>query len=196
LILHAWSTHAAAATGMDRLVLLTTESLHLAAAGAWLGSLAPLLIVIGKLPADQGAIAARRFSPLGMLCAAALAATALIQGEFLIGGLARLVGSDYGLVALVKLAMLAALLGLAATNRFRYLPALTGSTGADARRRLRRNIGLETTVGLAAVLAAAFLSSLPPARHAQAAWRMNLPMPGEMGQSSPSEYGASASAPS
>ena len=196
LILHAWATHAAAAQGMDRPILLATESLHLAAAGAWLGSLAPLFIVVGRLPASQGAMAARRFSPLGMLCAAALTATALIQSGFLIGGLTGLIDRDYGLVALVKLAILAVLLSLAAMNRFRHLPAMSSSESADARRRLRRNIGLETAAGLAAVLAAAFLSSLPPARHSQSASRMSLPMLAEIGQSSQFEYGTSASAPS
>jgi len=196
LILHAWATHAAAAQGIDRPILLTVESLHLLAAGGWLGSLAPLLVIVGRLPANQGALAARRFSPLGMVCAATLAGTALIQGGLLIRSLSGLFGTDYGLVALAKLTMLVVLLGLAAANRFLHLPGLTGSTAPDAKRRLRRNIGLETTIGLAAVLAAAFLSSLPPARHAQSAWEMNLPALGEVEQSSQSEQNISVSADS
>src|SRR5262249_24329435 len=43
LILQTWSTHAAAA---DHVILLGAESLHLLAAGAWLGSLAPLLMAV------------------------------------------------------------------------------------------------------------------------------------------------------
>src|SRR5215471_5068287 len=54
LILQTWSTHAAATKGMDGAVLLGAESLHLVAAGAWLGSLAPLFLTVGALAPDQG----------------------------------------------------------------------------------------------------------------------------------------------
>ena len=170
LILQTWSTHAAAAEGMDRIVLLGAESLHLLAAGAWLGSLAPLFIAVGALPPDQGALTARRFSPLGMLCVAVLSGTALAQSWVLIGGLPGLVGTDYGRVALVKLALLLVLLALAAANRFRYAPAMGGAAGAVAKRGLRRSIAVETAVGLVAVFAASLLADLPPALHQQPVW--------------------------
>jgi len=170
LVLQTWSTHAAAAEGIDRAVLLGAESLHLLAAGAWLGSLAPLFIAAGALAPDQGARATRRFSPLGMLCVTILAGAALAQSWILIGGLLALVGTDYGRVALVKLALLLVLLALAAANRFRYAPAMHGPVGADAKRRLRRSIAVETAVGLAAVLAASLLADLPPALHQQPVW--------------------------
>jgi putative copper resistance protein D len=170
LILQTWSTHAAAAGGMDRIILMGAEFLHLLAAGAWLGSLAPLFIAVGALAPEQGARAARRFSPLGMLCVALLSATALAQSWILIGDLPRLVGTDYGRVALVKLALMLVLLALAAANRFRYVPAMGGAAGADTRRGLRRSIAVETAVGLAAVFAASLLANLPPALHQQPSW--------------------------
>jgi len=170
LILQTWSTHAAAAEGFDRAALLAAEPLHLLAAGAWLGSLGPLFIAVGALDPDQGSVAARRFSPLGLLCVAILAGAALAQGWILIGGLPGLVGTDYGRVALVKLALLLVLLALAAVNRFRYAPAMRGPAGADARRGLRRSVAAETAVGLAAVLAASLLADLPPAQHQQPVW--------------------------
>ena len=148
----------------NRAILLAAGSLHLLAAGAWLGSLAPLFIMIGVLPADQGVRTARRFSPIGALCVIVLVGTALAQSWILIGSLARLVGTDYGLVALAKVALLLVLLGLAVANRFRHTPALDGPVSARARAkaRLRMSIGLEIIVGLTAVLAAALLSDLPP----------------------------------
>ena len=170
LILQTWSTHAAAAEGIGRVILLGAESLHLLAAGAWLGSLAPLFIAVGALAPDQGARAAQRFSPLGMLCVAILAGAAVAQGWILIGGLPALLGTDYGRVALAKLALLLVLLAFAAANRFRYAPAMHGSGGADAKRGLRRSIAVETAVGLAAVFAASLLADLPPAFHQQPGW--------------------------
>ena len=183
LILQTWSTHAAAAAGLDEAVLLTSQSSHLLAAGAWLGSLVPLFIAIGLLDSEQGARASRRFSPLGILCVAVLAGTALAQSWILIGGLTAFVGTDYGHVALVKLALLLTLLAFAAANRFRYTPAMQGATSADARRALRRSIAAETAVGLLAVLAASLLADLPPARHQQPlwpfAWQFNLAIVGD-----------------
>lgn len=170
LVLQTWSTHAAAATGVDEVVLLLSQSLHLLAAGAWLGALAPLFIAIGALDPDRGARASRRFSPLGMLCVAVLAATALAQSWLLIGGLAGLVGTDYGRIALVKLVLLLLLLAFAAANRFRHTPAMIGPTNAGAKRSLRRCIAAETAVGLLAVFAASLLADLPPALHQQPLW--------------------------
>jgi putative copper export protein/mono/diheme cytochrome c family protein len=170
LILHAWSAHAAATGGSNGAILLGAESLHLLAAGAWLGSLAPLFILAGALPPDRGFRAARRFSPLGILCVLILAGTALAQGWILIGGLAGLIGTDYGWVALAKLALFLVLLALAAANRLRHTPALGGPGGEAARRRLRRSIAAETIIGLAVVLAAALLADLPPALHEQPVW--------------------------
>lgn len=170
LILQTWATHAAAAAGFDEVVLLTSQSLHLLTAGAWLGALTPLFIVVGALDPDRGARASRRFSPLGMLCVAVLAATALAQGWVLIGGLAGLVGTDYGRIALVKLVLLLVLLAFAATNRFRHTPAMIGPTNAGAKRALRRSIATETAVGLLAVFAASLLADLPPALHQQPLW--------------------------
>jgi len=167
LVLHIWSTHAAAAEGTDRVVLLGAEALHLLAAGAWLGSLAPLLIAIGMLAPDHGARAALRFSPLGIVCVLVLAAAALAQSWILIGGIPRLVGTDYGRVALLKLTLLLVLLALASANRYRYAPAMLGAKSADARRRLRRSIGVETAVGLLVVFAASLLADLRPALHQQ-----------------------------
>lgn len=135
------------------------------AAGSWLGSLVPLFMAVGALSPDQGARAAQRFSPLGMLCVTILAGAALAQSWILIGGLAGLFGTDYGRVALAKLALLLVLLAFAAANRFRYAPAMHGPAGTDAKRRLRLSIAVETGIGLAAVLAASLLADLPPALH-------------------------------
>lgn len=114
----------------------------------------------------QGARAVRRFTPLGLSCVAVLAATALVQGWILIGGLPGLIGTDYGRVASAKLALFLISLVIAAVNRFRHTPALGGLTGGDAKRRLRRSIGVEMAVGLTVVLAAAVLAARVPARHA------------------------------
>src|SRR5258708_33652897 len=68
LVLHAWSGHAAALEGRDGIMLLASEVPHLLAAGAWLGSLVALLILIRRLDPQHSAFAVRRVSPVGILC--------------------------------------------------------------------------------------------------------------------------------
>ena len=66
IVLQGWTAHAAAAEGSARVILLGAETLHLLAAGAWLGSLLALFLFARALPPDQGARALLKFSPLGM----------------------------------------------------------------------------------------------------------------------------------
>ena len=165
--LQAGHSHAASMDGGPSLLLLS-EAVHLLAAGAWLGGLLPLLALVAAAPPEAAAIASRRFSPLGTACVLLLAVTAAYQSWILIGGLPGLIGTGYGLVALLKLALFAALLGFACHNRFRLTPRLAAAPGTKSR--LVRSIGIETGVGLLVVLAAGLLTSLPPAVHLQPLW--------------------------
>lgn len=160
--------HSHAASMQSGPSLLLSAAVHLLAAGAWLGGLTPLLVLIAAAPPEVAALASRRFSPLGTACVLLLAITAAYQSWMLIGSLPGLIGTGYGLVALLKLALLAVLLGLACNNRFRLTPALANAAGAQ--RGLLRSIGIETGVGLMVVLVAGLLTSLPPAMHVQPVW--------------------------
>jgi putative copper resistance protein D len=163
-LLEAGHSHAFAMShGLSALLL--SQAVHLLAAGAWLGGLLPLLIVVQESPLDIAALAARRFSTLGLFAAALLAATALFQGAVLSGSLKGLTETAYGAVLLIKATLFAALIGLAAVNRLRFTPALLGPQGEMNRRALALSIGLETTLGLCVVLAASVLSSLEPGMH-------------------------------
>ena len=77
-------------------VLLASDVVHLFGAGAWLGGLVPLLLVVRDAPAKAGASAARWFSPMGKLCLVALAASAMFQGWVLVESIPGLVGTAYG----------------------------------------------------------------------------------------------------
>ena len=164
LVLQAGHSHAWSMTpGLS--LLLGSDLLHLVAAGAWLGGLLPLLLLIRIAPA-QAAVAARRFSPMGIAAVLALAGTALFQGSVLIDSWPALIGSAYGWMALVKAALFAALLACASANRAHFTPALTRG---DARW-LARSVTVETILGLAVVFAAATLSGLEPGMHVEPVW--------------------------
>ncbi len=150
--------------------LLMSSTVHLLAAGVWLGGLLPLLLLVAAAPPGVAALASARFSPLGTGCVLLLAGTAGFQAFALVGTLPGLVGTGYGLIALAKLAGFLGLLGFAARNRFRLTPALGGERPEPAKRRLLRSIALEAVAGLLVVLAAGLLTSLPPAMHEQPLW--------------------------
>jgi len=169
LALQAGHSHAASMYEGPSL-LLGCDILHLLGAGAWLGGLMPLLLVVRDAPPRAGATAARYFSPLGQWCIAALVVSALFQGIVLVTSIAGLVGTAYGLMVLVKLALFGVLLGFACANRYRFAPALLHDDPAAARRVLLRSIGVQTGFALAIVIAAVVLSELPPAMHLQPMW--------------------------
>jgi len=164
VLLEAGHSHAfAMAHGLSPLLL--SQSMHLVAAGAWLGGLLPLLVVVAHAPLDVAHRVLKRFSPIATVSVVILAATALLQGAVLSGGLKGLFGTAYGSVLLLKLALFAALIVLAANNRLRLTPALASRNGDATRRSLALSIGIETAIGLLVVLAAAALSGLEPGMH-------------------------------
>jgi putative copper export protein len=168
LVLQAGHSHAFAMEHVPSL-LLYAEGLHLLAGGAWLGGLLPLLILVCDAPPEPAAWTLRLFSRLATFCIVAIAGTACFQGWVLGGGVAGLIGTAYGWVLLLKAALFAVLLGLAAINRFRLTPALKRPDAQPARLALIRSIAGETVIGLMVVLAAGALSGLEPGMHARPA---------------------------
>lgn len=160
--LQAGLGHGAAMGGAEGHFLLATLILHLLAAGLWLGGLVSLLIVVKAVTPEAAFIAATRFSRLGIACVITIAVTAAIQAWYLIGTIAALTGTAYGLVALGKFALLVSLIAIAATNRWQT-SLLPTSRGQHAKTFLYRSIVIETAVGLAVVLLAGILMELPPA---------------------------------
>ncbi len=148
--------------------LSVTEALHLLSAGAWLGALPSLFLLIGILEPGPARRVVNRFSRFGAACVAVLAITIAIQSWVLMGGLPGLIGTDYGRIALVKLSLFLLLVAVAALNRLRLAPAL--SIVPAGPRRLQFSIAAETGAGLVAVIAAGILLTQQPAMHLQPDW--------------------------
>jgi copper resistance protein D len=170
----AWSGHAIGGHGVDRYIHAAADSVHLLAAGAWLGALPPLITVLSHsaaLPGTRGAtlaaLAARRFSSLGVLSVTAIVLSGMINARYLVGSVPGLFSSTYGRELLAKLALFGAMLVLAAINRWRLTPQLSATTGgsAAALRRLRRNAILETVLGVGVVAVVGALGITVPAAH-------------------------------
>lgn len=169
----AWAGHAAATEGTDGTIHLTSDALHLVAAGAWLGALWPLAILLGsaRRASDPLSVAiahqaTRHFSILGMVSVAIILVTGVINTYETLGTLAFSLGTDYNRLLLVKIGLFLAMLAIAAFNRQRLTPLLSdGREHARAMRQLRRNSLIETGLGLLILAIVAVLGRLPPHVH-------------------------------
>lgn len=167
----ALSGHAAAATGGLGLLAMLLQVLHVLAAGGWLGGL--LLLIVAGVPVALRAGTARRgaavaalvriFSPLALAFAALLVLTGVAAAAIHGGSVPALIGSRYGTVLLVKLALVSLVFAAGAYNYLRVRPALGDDSGAG---RLRRSAVAELGMGAAVLLATAVLVATAPPRDA------------------------------
>ena len=158
----AWTGHA---RSLDPdLIPLLLLSIHLLGAAFWLGALTPLLIVARDSEPSRIAGAAARFGAAAVVVVGALMTAGGTLLWMLLGGIAALWGSAYGRCVLVKLTLVACLLGLAAFNKLRLTPRLRRGD-ARASRSLRTSIRLELLLGISILAVTATFTTLtgPPA---------------------------------
>jgi copper transport protein len=160
-----------AAQTSPRGLSLAFDWFHLVAGSVWVGGLIGLVVLAASLPA------ARRVAAL-VVCVPRFSNVAFVSVLVLIGAgtgsavqhmptIASFWQTSYGKSLLVKIALLAAALLLAAVNLLRNVPRFKAfgtrpELGAPAASLLRRLVAGEALLVSGAVLAAAVLSSLPP----------------------------------
>lgn len=161
--------HAGATPSLAGRINLASDIVHLLAAGAWLGGLPALAMLLARTrraddPAwDSLAVAAtRRFSQLGMISVATLLASGIVNSWNLLAGPRDLLTTDYGLLVLLKIGLFVAMVGIAAASRFHFTPRLPA---AGALRALERNSHAETALGLCVLLVVGVLGTLSPSDH-------------------------------
>ena len=179
----AWAGHGGAGPGVPGTIQLAGDALHLVAAGAWIGGLVPFVLVMDcarrQRSATWNVVAADvtvRFSAFAVVVVAALVLTGLVNTWFLVGSVPALVGTEYGRLLLVKVALAVAMVALAAVNRLSLMPRLRHSTeqSASVLARLRRNGLIEVALGLAILGIVGVLGTTPPAAHTQSLWPFPL----------------------
>ena len=143
----------------DRVFLAICTAIHQCAAAVWIGGLPQLWIALrasGPL-GDSGA--AQRFSRLALGSVLALFLSGLAMALRYIDSPAAIYGTAYGIMLSVKVLFFGVLLAIGAINRM-----LLRSRDQDrARLLLRRLLEAEIGIGITAILAAASLTSQPPA---------------------------------
>ncbi len=159
----SWISHNAAMGGSLPLI---ADLAHLAAATAWVGA----VFYTAFLPLWSRAELAgvmRRVSLTGLFGVGLLFASGVYSSLLHIPTLASLVTTLYGRVLLLKVALVLVILGLAAVNRFVFLPSLTASPSTKETPRtfpFRRALGLEALL-LAVVLGVTGLLTTSPMPH-------------------------------
>jgi uncharacterized membrane protein len=142
---------------------------HLLAAAAWLGGLPALVLVLAQAcrgdDTDAGTRAAAvtaRFSVLGVICVGTLLVSGLTNSLLQFDAPGQLITTDYGRLLLAKVALFAAMVAVAAINKFRVSPRLPSPA---ALRALLRNSLVETALGLCILFLVAALGIISPDAH-------------------------------
>jgi copper resistance protein D len=140
-----------------------SQSLHLLAAGFWLGSLVPLVACLrptGGAPLGTDiSIALRRFSGLGYFAVATVLVTGVVN-TWLVLGVWPVALSLYQELLIAKISLVLIMICLAVVNRYVLVPRLRGRP--DSLRRLRRSTIGEIILGICVIGFVSVFGTLPP----------------------------------
>ena len=153
---------------------LAADLIHLLAVGAWVGGLPVLLMAVwevrktrseGSAAADLTEIAAR-FSAVATVAVGLIVVTGVYSAWLQVLEPSRLWSTEYGVLLLVKLALVAPLLALGGVNLGWTRPRLaeTGAVGARARGALCTLVIAEIVLAAAVLGVVGFLTEREPAR--------------------------------
>jgi len=172
----AWIGHGGYDSGVAGLLHRSADVLHLLSSGIWIGALIALIhLILRSLQThtkDDARVvlgALERFSGIGPAMAAVLIATGLANSWFLVGPAQwqSLFTSNYGIALTIKILLVAAMLLLAALNRYRLSPALRSSLDEGVSPfvslgKLRRSIAAEIILSIAVLAAVALFGTWEP----------------------------------
>lgn len=138
------------------------EAIHLSAISVWTGVVAVSgwCVLSARLPPAAANRYLDLMSNTAMVAVVAIGATGIYSGWHRVGSTANLMNTVYGFTLLVKVALVAAAVGIGGYNKFIGLPAASRSLKGVAVVRLALRI--ETVLLTGAVLAAAILTSQQP----------------------------------
>ncbi|TLQ44922.1 copper resistance CopC/CopD family protein [Streptomyces marianii] len=124
-----WALSEHASAGVQAGLAMPVDVLHLLAVAVWLGGLATLLVALHRAPSIERP-AVLRFSRVAFWSVLVLAATGLYQSWRQVGSWSALTGTSYGRLLLVKVGLVAVLVGIAWISR-RWTARLSERTPTD-----------------------------------------------------------------
>lgn len=171
----AWTGHGAMDEGATGWAHLAADILHLLGAGAWVGALLGLILLVTRpaqaVDAPHLALTHRAlhgFGLVGTIVVTTIVVTGLINAWLLvgIGNVAALGATLYGQLLIAKVALFGVMLGLASLNRFRLTAAFQQSVALGDHRSalhmLRASLAVETTCVVLILALVGWLGTLAP----------------------------------
>jgi copper transport protein len=171
-------------------LLLGGDAIHVVGAAVWAGGLALLLATLRSDRRTDDPVGAagvvQRFSSVALWSVLALSLAGTAMSLPLIGGLSALTSTTYGILLLIKVALVAVVVAIAAYNRRTLVPAVTSlaapagasvdvtpeavtdraAASASAWRRLDTTVRAEAGILAVVVLLTGFLVTTQPAAEA------------------------------
>jgi copper resistance protein D len=162
-----WTSHSVSRLDHRALTAALTGIHQLAAAG-WIGAMPFLLLTLGAgVDATTGRSVVRRYSMLALVSVLALIGAGVVLSFYYVGSWQGLYGTAYGFMIITKIVLLLGLLALGSVNWW-MVRGLDDPSAIPLRvqpilARLRRITEAEAGIGFSIILAAASLTSQPPA---------------------------------
>nr|WSY53489.1 copper resistance protein CopC [Streptomyces sp. NBC_00886] len=115
----SWALAEHASTGLQPGIAMPVDVVHLLAVAAWLGGLAALLVALYRAPSDNpvSRTAVQSFSRIAFGSVLALVATGIYQSWRQLGSWSAFTDTGYGQLLLVKIGLVALLVGIASISR-------------------------------------------------------------------------------
>jgi putative copper resistance protein D len=167
--------HSQVEEGLAGTVHVVSDAAHLLAAGAWLGGLVPLVLILSSYDRDRELYPVTdldqilmRFSGVGYVAVATLLGSGLVNSWYLVGNVTGLLTTPYGQLLIAKLVLFAGMLLLAVINRFWLVPSMSkarldGGGSSIWTGRLRSHVLGEQCLGLLVLLIVSVLGTIRPA---------------------------------
>ncbi|MFC3613005.1 CopD family protein [Lutimaribacter marinistellae] len=158
------------ALGDPRLLLGALVTVHIAGLAFWIGSFAPLSRAARRETPEKAGALAHEFGTKALWVVALLVAAGILTLVLLGAATPDALFSPYGQAFLLKLALFAGVLALAALNKLRLTPDLFKAMPGAAQR-MRRSIAVESVLVAAILATTAALTTLtsPPSEQAMGA---------------------------
>ena len=146
-------------SGLETTLLDLALMLHLLAVALWIGVLTPLKrLASSSSTYASAADVGHRFGVVASASVPVLIIVGGYMGYQLVGSFTALVGTSYGQAMIIKVLLVGLLLGLAAANKLRFIPALRTGDPAVANH-LSKSISVEWIVILAVLGMTAILTT-------------------------------------
>jgi putative copper resistance protein D len=159
-VIAIWSfTQVGHVSGRDTTLLDIALMLHLLAVALWIGVLTPLKrLASSSVSYASAADVGQRFGVVATVTVPALIIAGGYMSYQMVGSFSALISTGYGQALIIKVLLVGLLLGLAAANKLRFIPALRAGDPTAASH-LSKSISIEWLIILAMLGTTAVLTT-------------------------------------